>query len=215
MSRYAVIDQIAGRLSAKLPGAHAHVKMAASPHFDPHSQVPEDASIASVLILLFYKDARMHTVLIKRAVHPKDKHSGQISLPGGKFEQKDVNIVNTAIRECAEEVGIFLTQQDVLGALSPIYIPISNFLIHPYIAFFVGAPNFRPERAEVQEIIAFPLAELFDPVARCKGHFDFLTPFHYDNIPYFAIRSNVVWGATAMILQEFVDCFAAFKQQFC
>ncbi len=205
---------LSDRLASTLPSGTAHKKMSASPYFIPNQSAPEGAGRAAVLILIYPMEDILHTVFMRRTHHPEDKHSGQISFPGGKFEQQDKSLQNTALREFYEEMGVDVADFELLGALSPIYIPVSRFEIHPFVAWTDDCPNFCLDSSEVQYIIPTPIRALFDKNTSKKAAFDFLTDFHYPTVPYFDINGHCVWGATAMITQEFIDTFVDFKKYF-
>ncbi len=125
-------------------------------------EIPVDAKIAGVMILLFEIDKKWNTILIRRA-EDGQTHSGQISFPGGKYEKFDADIIATACRECEEEIGIKRNDIEVLGTLTPLYIPPSNFVVTATVGYIANAQNLKPDEKEVQEIIQVPLDVLFHP----------------------------------------------------
>jgi 8-oxo-dGTP pyrophosphatase MutT (NUDIX family) len=160
-------------------------------------EIPADARLAGVMILLFEIDKKWNTILIRRA-EDGQTHSGQISFPGGKNEKFDVDIIATACRECEEEIGIKRNDIEVLGTLTPIYVPPSNFVVTATIGFIANAQNLKPDEKEVQEIIQVPLEFLFHPKIKKEQEVkpNLMSPtYHLD-------ETIIVWGATAMLISE-------------
>ena len=182
-----------------LPGEAAQFQMA--PEF--RGDLPEqgDATRAAVLILLYPLKDEMHLVLMKRNEYD-GPHSGQVSFPGGAWESGDRDLEQTALRETREEMGI---QQDmeILGALTPLHIPVSNFLVFPFVAWLENTPVFEPDRSEVQYVIEVPLRDLLDPASRD----DEILHHHGRPLkaPFYWVGEDKVWGATAMMLSEFLQ----------
>lgn len=170
--------------------------------------VPTTAKKAAVLLLLYpgVSDGEQQLVLIKRIDQNRaDHHRGQISLPGGRYEPLDEDLSFTALREANEEVGVHQHNVELIGSLTNLYVPVSNYLIHPYLGVTTEKPIFKAQPSEVSEIIETPLHLLQDPAVRKIG--EILTPSQYvlKDVPYFDIFGHVVWGATAMILNEFLN----------
>ena len=190
------------RLARPLPGPAAHAEMAPLGR-DPDLSVldPEgkNGRLAATLILLYPgPDARPHFVLTERQPTLR-AHSGQISFPGGRIEAGET-AEETARREAYEEVGVDPRQLDVLGRLTPLYIPPSGFSVTPVVASLTERPPFVPREAEVAALLEVPVAALLDAGARRSsrrsvrgGAFD---------VPYFDLAGREVWGATAMMLAE-------------
>lgn len=161
------------------------------------------ARLGGVLLLLFRTQEEMHLLLTRRR-DDLPSHAGQISFPGGRNEAPE-SLLDTALRETEEEVGVGSTGLQILGGLQPIYIPPSDYEVHPFVAWY-GEHNplqFRPEPQEVAEIIEAPLATLLDPAYQREE------PWQFQNrqvmVPYFAVDNHKVWGATAIMLSEFVE----------
>ncbi|NWG21239.1 MAG: CoA pyrophosphatase [Chloroflexi bacterium] len=155
----------------------------------------------AVLIALYPDGADLRLILTVRSHHVAS-HRGEVSLPGGATDPDDDGPVATALRECAEELGIAADTVAVWGTLSPVYIPPSNFRITPVIGWLPALPPLMINRHEVDAVITVTLRELLDPATvvverwTLRGH-DVLVPF-------FAIAGHKVWGATALILSELV-----------
>lgn len=158
------------------------------------------ARVGAVLLLLYPKDEQLHLVLTRRR-DDLNSHAGQISFPGGRQDDGEP-LTQTALREAYEEVGIIPAQVQILGELTPIYIPPSDFEVHPFVGWHAAAAQFLPAEWEVAEILEVPLPHLFDPANRREEPRDFNG--YTLQIPYFAVGEHKVWGATAIMLSEFV-----------
>ena len=162
----------------------------------------EGAKLSSVLILLYHHDGKIHIPLTKRHDY-KGTHGGQISFPGGKHEVGDSSREHTALREAKEEIGVEVNDVKILGTLSEIYIPPSNFKVLPVLGFIDKKPAFVREEFEVEKIIEVVLSDFVDK-ANHKAKDIEVRDMTLKNTPYFDIQGHVVWGATAMILSELV-----------
>ncbi len=128
-------------------------------------------------------------------------HSKQISLPGGKFEEEDANLEATAVRECREEIGV-KASIELLRPLTSVYIPVSNFLVQPYLAYYAfSPPDLTPQANEVEHILKLYLNDLMND-SIVKETVVEPMPGYTLKTPYFEVEGRVVWGATAMILNE-------------
>ena len=198
------LDDVRRALSRPLPGPDAHIKMAPQrrPSWTPHPAEPSDCREGGVLILLYSRAERLYLVLTRRTETVRS-HKGQISLPGGKREGSE-SLIQTALRETCEEVGVPPDGTEVIGRLSKLYVSPSNYCIHPFVAHRQNPPTFRPDPVEVAEVLEVPLATLLDPSIRKVEHWPDSRFDAPRRVPFFAIESQVVWGATAMILSELV-----------
>lgn len=207
-SRPPLIEQLQQKLLREpLPGQSAHFKMAhAVRKVEP---VPESETTreAAVLMTLFEKEpGDWHLIFIRRASsHPQDKHAGQVGFPGGKREATDPDLMYTALRESEEEIALDLSGIDVLGPLSPLYITVSKFLVHPYLAYSWKTPLLTRQEAEVEEILEIPLSHFFDPASRKETRINLTSGIILNHVPSFQVGGQVIWGATAMILNEFLE----------
>jgi 8-oxo-dGTP pyrophosphatase MutT (NUDIX family) len=154
-----------------------------------------------VAFVLYQQLDRWYFPLIKRTEYP-GIHSGQISLPGGKKERGDLDLTETAIRETNEELGLNLSPDHAIGTLSELYIVASHFNILPVVAVLGGPPKIIPDPREVQEVVMIPLDQLLLPELRKER--DLLVRGYDIRAPYYDLNNQVVWGATAMILSEFL-----------
>lgn len=151
-----------------------------------------------VLLLLYPRSGRLYFVLTRRT-DTVENHQGQISLPGGRQEPGET-VAETAIRETAEELGITISQDTLLGRLASLYIPPSDYEIHPYVAYTHARPDFHPAPAEVAELLEVPLDLILDPAAHRDEEG---TVRGVDvKIPFYPVGGHKVWGATAMVLSE-------------
>lgn len=181
----------------------AHLKMAP---LGAGRRPPDDLAqvrIGAVLLLLYLRHEELHLVLTRRR-DDLPAHAGQISFPGGRREETET-LLEAALRETAEEIGVPVTAVDPLGELTPIYIPPSGFLVHPFVGWYRPArqPVFQPAAHEVAEIIEAPLGRLLDPAAATQEPWLFHN--HEVLVPYFALNGHKVWGATAIMLSEFIE----------
>jgi 8-oxo-dGTP pyrophosphatase MutT (NUDIX family) len=196
-----LIELLKTELKKPLPGTDVQWQMASSDRMAQNFQrLPgDDARQAAVLILLYPHNRSVHTVLMQR--HDYDGvHGGQISFPGGKKEESDENIIQTAIREAQEETGIDPDIISVIGTLTPLFIPVSNMLVTPVVGWTEIKPVFNHQPEEVVFLIDADIKRLLDPtIVKTK-------PFNIRgeilNVKYFDYEGNVIWGATAMLLYE-------------
>lgn len=193
------IDMVREALQKPRPGFNAQARM--SPR--PRTLVANDESARAggVLLLLYPVDGRLHLVLTRRTEH-LPSHKGQISLPGGARDAWE-SFEETALREAHEELSLNPDGIQLLGQLTPLYIPASNYCIRPVVGYVPVRPAFRPEPCEVAEVLEVPLAKLLDPstVREEDWHLHGMSV----RVPFFAVSEHKIWGATAMILAEFVD----------
>ena len=196
------IELLKNRLKEPLPGRPAQERMTGRVVTMPPT-VPENAKPSAVLCLLFPMNDELHLLLMKRR-EDSTAHSGQVSFPGGRVELTDENYMFTALREANEEVGIQQHEVEVLGALTPLYIPVSNFNVFPYIAFTPQRPLYNLSQNEVSYTIEVPLASLLAPER--KTITDVRSPASPQIIrnvnAYVLTDGTVIWGATAMIISE-------------
>lgn len=197
------ISSLKQSLNKDLPGKSAQFEMAVTgrPHINT---VPrDDIRLAAVLIALYQKQDTWHTIVMKRKHHPGDRHSGQISFPGGQQEVGEI-LSHTAIRESHEEVGTPLDDVQVIGRLTQLHIPVSNFMVHPFVGYLKQPTDLRPQISEVDQIYEIPLASFLDTGRRQTTDLRLNEGLLLKDVPYFDIADQVIWGATAMIMSEFV-----------
>jgi 8-oxo-dGTP pyrophosphatase MutT (NUDIX family) len=198
------IDSIKQKLKSTLPGKSSHLKLAPfAARLD--YQIPEDVYQAAVLILLYYNDDKLCFPLITRqSHHPEDKHRGQIALPGGRKDLEDEDTHITSLRECSEEIGVVREQIELLGALSPLYIPVSYHHVFPYVGYYHGELNFNLQESEIHSIHEINVDDLLQNENRLSQELK-TTEGPIRQVPTIQIGELTIWGATAMILEEFSD----------
>ena len=199
----ALVPALRDRLAAPLPGHAAHAEMAPFPAratVETLSTELNEGRPAATLVLLYPGpggEARL--VLTVRQAFLK-KHGGQVSLPGGSLDPGETP-EDAARREAWEEVGVDPAAPDVLGRLTPLYIPPSRFSVWPVVAALGERPPFRPQEAEVAALVEAEASALLDPARRRRSRRD--APLGTFDVPYFDLGGREVWGATAMMLAEF------------
>lgn len=187
-------------LIVPLPGAKAQHLMSPPQRIaHPHTGIkPRDSAI---LILMYPTPHGIHIPFTLR-LHTLAHHAGEISFPGGGVEEKDPTLTHTALRETAEEMGIDEHAVNVLGQLTPLYVSASQNMIQPIIGWLDARPTFSPSPYEVERIIEVPLTTLLDP--RTVGEYHRNKHGQILTVPCYRIDTECIWGATAMILSEFI-----------
>ncbi|RIL09330.1 CoA pyrophosphatase [bacterium] len=195
------VRRLRARLGRPLPGRDAvkDVAPSARTFVDADAARAQGSREGGALLLVYPWRGEPHTVLTVRSAALRD-HAGQISLPGGRIEAGE-SPVDAALREAWEELAIGPADLDVLGVLTPIYVPPSHFLVHPVVAARRSRPDLRPHAAEVAEAIEVPIARFLDDAVRRVEIWDIRGERR--RVPFFDLEGHKVWGATAMILREF------------
>ncbi len=161
----------------------------------------EGYSPCAVLVPIFLKQGRYFVLFTKRSLEVKD-HKGQISFPGGRFEHQDQSLLETALRETTEEIGIPSHQVEVLGELEDLLTP-TKYRITPFVGMIPHPFPYLLNQEEIQEIIEVPLDHLLEPKNQHHGR---LESFEVQTeIPYFQYHHHIIWGATGKITRELVD----------
>ena len=196
------IKGIQGALKGELPGNRAHQRMISysRPSAEAIRASDKEPRLSAVMILFYRENGEWYFPLIKRQAYP-GVHSRQISLPGGQYEEEDEDLKQTSIRETEEELGISSDTLEVIGKLSDIYIPPSNFLVEPYIGYIDGPLSFDPDEVEVERVIPTSLRD-FANMDIEKDEREIRDGKLRIMVNSFRIDNEVVWGATAMMLSE-------------
>ncbi len=162
---------------------------------------PGRARQGAVLLMLYCRREAWH-VLLTRRPEEMNNHGGQISFPGGRQEH-DESLAETALRETEEEVGVPPAGVRLLGELATLYIPPSDFQVHPFVGYHPGPVTFHRNPVEVAEVLEVPLTHLLDPATRREEEWN----LHgwLVTVPFFQVGPHKVWGATAMMLSEFLE----------
>ncbi|MFV8340772.1 NUDIX hydrolase [Flavobacterium sp. XS2P39] len=187
----------------KLPAFEAHIKMAPVERIDALKNGIFDAEKsrkAAVMMLFYPKNGRVHLVLIVRSSYD-GTHSSQIAFPGGKFEAEDEVFENTALRETHEEIGILPGSIEIIKSFTELYVPPSNFMVHPFFGISREEISFIPDPNEVANIIELPLSVFLSDEIIISAEME--TSYAGKiTVPAFKIEEHIVWGATAMMLSE-------------
>ena len=190
-----------------LPGTASHLKMA-TPNRAKELLEKENylltARQSAVMVLLFPSDNRLRAIYIKRSEYD-GMHSGQIAFPGGKKEESDLSFEETALRETWEEVGIKSQEIEMIGQLSDLFIPPSNFIVKPFVGFCHEKPVYKIDSKEVQSVIEIDIDDFYSGKCIFEKEFSTGTAGKTIKAPYFAINGIEIWGATAMITSELLD----------
>ena len=197
-----LIERLECSLKLPLPGVKAQFRMAppTRPEFPPLDL--SKVKYGAVLALLFPDNGQTRITFILRQDY-NGVHSGQISFPGGGFEEGDETFEKTAIRETFEEIGIPENDIKLLGALSQLYIPPSNFLVQPYAGFIQNKTVYNPDIKEVKEVFDLSVEDLLQ-----ESSFQIKpiqTMAKEIQVPCFIAQNRMIWGATAMILNELLE----------
>jgi len=191
------------RRALALPGFDARdawQKMAPRPRpLERPSDQAGEVKLAGVLLLLYPLNGGLAFSLTRRTDKVAD-HKGQISLPGGMRESGET-LSQTALRETCEEVRVCVDESSIIGALTPLYLSVSDFEIAPFVGYVDTPPGFDPNPDEVAEMIEIPLPLLLDNTIKTQERWN-LRGMELD-VPFYRVNGDAVWGATAAILSEF------------
>jgi 8-oxo-dGTP pyrophosphatase MutT (NUDIX family) len=198
----ALFSSLKKRLDQALPGVAAQEKMASSIRSALQLKAhPDELTRKSAVLILFYPyGGQIYFPMIVRPVYT-GVHSGQVAFPGGRMEETDPDLAYTALREANEEIGIQAAGVEVLGRLSPLFIPASNYMVYPVVGATGVRPDFILDPKEVAQLVEVPLYELQDITKIGSKEITIR-----DNIciqaPFYDLQGQTVWGASAMILSE-------------
>jgi 8-oxo-dGTP pyrophosphatase MutT (NUDIX family) len=198
-------------LQEPMPGLDAQIEMMPLPRpgHKLYSEVEDICVKAGVLILLYPWKGQLHIVFTRRTDRV-DFHQAQISFPGGRQEE-DESFKEAALREAHEEVNIFPDSVRILGELTPLYVPPSNYCIYPVVAVTDERPDFQPSELEVAEVIEVPLDHLLDPENIQREMWQYKGEDL--EVPFYSFKGDNIWGATAMILAELLKLLKGFMNK--
>ena len=200
------INKLTHELTLPLPGIQVQLQMMSNRRVREMMEFrqSDQARKSSVLVLLFpgKENGQPAFVVTLRPTY-EGIHSGQISLPGGRFELTDENLMQTALREANEEIGMDPEEVTIIGRLTELYIPPSNYLVQPFVGFTSISPVFNPQPTEVEKIIEIPVNQLLDE--RNVMEKEISVAGIQFSAPSFVIDGTTIWGATSMILNEFKE----------
>ena len=210
-----MIKNIKKKLKSKLSGIDSWNRMAVKPingkniinnkivkyeNFLSENKINEMKK-AAVLVCFFKRKGEYYLPLIRRPMHEKN-HPGQIALPGGAMEENET-LENTALREAFEEVGIIPDNVEILGKMTPLPVPVSKYVITPFIGITNNEPKWNINRQEVDELIILKYTDLIDSN---NGYYeDWNLNGNMLRVPIFKIMNKDIWGATAAVLSELID----------
>jgi 8-oxo-dGTP pyrophosphatase MutT (NUDIX family) len=165
--------------------------------------IPDDAKLSAVMILLFHKNEEWHFLTIRRA-EDGHAHSGQIGFPGGRQEPGDTDLMETALRETFEEIGIKQQQINTIGSLSPVYIPVSNYQVFPYLGFVEEMNPYTLSIKEVKEVVEIPLSTILRAQSKVQAEISTNIEPHVQRTvnAYKLLDGTIIWGATAIMIAE-------------
>jgi len=200
-------DDIKRKLSAPLPGIDSHMKMAPAHRAEQLADYHNGINHArkSAVLILFYGEGEALKMIVIRRSNYVGVHGGQIAFPGGRYEEEDGDVRITALREIEEEIGISRDKIEVLGRLSDIYVPPSNFLISVFVGYLREKPVYTIQEREVAEVIEIPFVEFFKADLIKQKEFLVSSTNEASKAPYFDVTNAEIWGASAMVIHELLD----------
>lgn len=192
-------ENLRQRLQNPLPGEAAHQKMASTARYRLGIK-PNERTRRSAVLICFYP--YQHSIYVPLILRPQydGVHAGQMAFPGGRMERIDENLTRTALREAQEEVGIRVSDVKVLGLLTELFIPPSNFYVQPVVGMLPYRPDFYPDPREVEAVIEVELNTLLDETI--VGDSQIEVRGVIVDAPFYQIQGYRVWGATAMMISE-------------
>lgn len=195
------------KFSGELPGEDSHLAFMPF-RGSSREQIQQGITYrdAAVAIILFHNTENTLSTIVTQRQQYDGSHSGQISFPGGKKEADDASLVHTAIRECFEEIGIDASSFELLKELTPLFVPVSKFLITPFVFYSTQKSfDYLPSEREVAEIYELDLPALYEPESVVQLDIPLNKEFIMKNVPHFKQGDILIWGATALILNELKD----------
>ena len=198
-----LIEKLKNNYEDALPGEKAQNIMLAKPRINVVFPNSEEQAIPSAVLILLYPDKDNINFILTERTKEVQHHKGQISLPGGSWE-KGEHLPETALRETEEEIGIPAEKIEIISKLTPLFVKVTGYMIHPFIGHIHQRPKIIPHPNEVSNVFTVNISELMDPDNRQTELWTIReTPV---DVPFFKFGKYKVWGATAMILSEFKQC---------
>jgi 8-oxo-dGTP pyrophosphatase MutT (NUDIX family) len=188
-------------LEKELPGEAAHAPYKRYRQQFEQSNAAQAKRPAAVAIHLFPQNGHWHLILIERSTY-NGQHSGQMAFPGGKPDPTDPHLEFTARRESFEEIGIPLHHGQHIKTLSNVWIPVSGFEVNPFIFLHEEAPLLQPDPREVQQVFSIAISELLKEESCIQQDIHIPGGVVLKDHPCFVLQEKIVWGATALILNE-------------
>jgi len=198
-----LIEKLKISCQADLPGEPAQNQMSPKSRVDiKFPNTIEHAIPSAVLILLYHNKNDIYFILTERT-NDVQHHKGQISLPGGSWEAGE-HLHETALRETGEEIGVNPDKIEIVCELTPLFVKVTGYMIHPFVGYVPKRPHIVPHPGEVKNVFTVSISDLIDPI-NTKTELWTIRKTPVD-IPFFKFGKYKVWGATAMILSEFRQC---------
>ena len=208
-------EQFIQVLNSQLPGESAHIPMLpvgrkVSSEVRKNAIKPRISAVALHIVIEETNDISI--IFIERAEYG-GTHSGQIAFPGGKVEANDIDLLHTARRESEEEVGISISEGKFIGKLTPVYIPVSNYDVYPFVILHEKFPVLSIDEREVNSFIIASLHSLAKPDAIHYKELAILKDNKLAKVPGFYIEDKWLWGASALIINELVAVYKITRGQ--
>jgi 8-oxo-dGTP pyrophosphatase MutT (NUDIX family) len=165
--------------------------------------ISDDRRVPSAVLLLLYYKRGQYYILFTKRTETVTAHKGEVSFPGGAYEEKDGTLLDTALRECTEEIGLMPSDIELLGELDDFFTVGSNFMVSPFVAVMPWPYPLRIDPTEVAEVVEVPISVLLDKdclrqeTESINGKIVTSYEYHY--------KGQVIWGATARILNQFLN----------
>ncbi|NHZ84708.1 MAG: NUDIX domain-containing protein [Planctomycetia bacterium] len=198
-----LIEKLKDSCNNNLPGEVAQNKMLPVPHADSFLTKSEEHAIPSAVLILLYPHKNNIFFILTERTNEVQHHKGQISLPGGSWENGE-QLHETALRETEEEIGVSTIETKTICELTPLFVNVTGYMIHPFVAYVTQKPNIAPHPSEVNNVFTVSVTELINPLNRLTELWTIRKTLV--DVPFFKFGKYKVWGATAMILSEFQHC---------
>lgn len=200
------------QLEAELPGEAAHVRMAPiSRSLSSIARAKAEVYRESAVAIILFEDAGEQRIVLIQRQQYEGRHGGQVSFPGGKKDEEDRGLLETAIRESYEEIGVMLRKEEFIGKLTPVFIPVSSFHVEAHVFYLERKPEFRKDEREVEAVFTIRIEELLDDTRILHTDIPLGNNMHLRNVPYFALENKIIWGATALMLNELKEVLGRIK----